>query len=85
MRPIIFFADDLERYIEVRDFYYDYETFVPGPLVKTGDELIKKLKTFKEWNLEYEEKRKIVRDKFNKYSDGRATERIIELLNLSVN
>jgi len=85
MRPIIFFADDLERYTEVRDFYYDYKTFVPGPLVSTGDEVIKKLETIKEWNQEYEEKRKFMRDKFNKYSDGRATERIIELLNLSVN
>ncbi len=84
LRPIIFFADDLERYTEVRDFYYDYKTFVPGPLVSTGGELIQKLKKLKEWNLEYVEKRKLMRDKFNKYADGRATERIIELLNLSV-
>ena len=85
MRPIIFFADDLEQYTEVRDFYYDYKSFVPGPFIKTGDELIEKLKSINEWNPIFKEKRRVVRDKFNKYSDGRATERIIELLNLTVN
>jgi CDP-glycerol glycerophosphotransferase len=84
MRPIIFFADDLEQYMEVRDFYYDYRTFVPGPFVRTGYELIEKLKTIEEWNPIFEEKRRFVRDRFNKYSDGMATERIIRLLNLSV-
>ena len=85
MRPIIFFADDLEKYTEVRDFYYDYKSFVPGPFIKTGDELIEKLKTIDEWNPIFEDKRRVVRDKFNKYSDGRATERIVELLNLTLN
>ncbi len=85
LRPIIFFADDLERYIKVRDFYYDYKSFVPGPFVTSGDDLINKLKTINDWNPAYEEKRKLIRDKFNKYSDGRATERIIEHLQLNVN
>ena len=85
LRPIIFFANDLEKYTEVRDFYYDYKSFVPGPFVQNGDELIQALKNIKQWNPEYEEKRRTVRDKFNKYSDGRATERIIEILNLKVN
>ena len=82
LRPIIFFADDLEKYTEIRDFYYDYESFIPGPFAQTGEELIQSIKNVDLWNSEYEEKRKIMRDKFNKYSDGRATERIIEMLNL---
>lgn len=82
LRPIIFFADDLEKYSEIRDFYYDYESFIPGPFVQTGKELIQSIKNVDLWNSEYEEKRRIMRDKFNKYSDGRATERIIEMLNL---
>jgi len=80
MRPIIFFAEDLERYTEVRDFYYDYESFIPGPLVRSGDELIELLKNFDQWESNFKAKRKLMRDKFNKYHDGRSTERIIELL-----
>jgi len=82
MRPIIFFAEDLEKYTEVRDFYYDYESFIPGPLVKSGDELIKVLKNFDQWESKFREKRKLIRDQFNKYHDGRSTERIVELLEL---
>jgi len=82
MRPIIFFAEDLDRYTEVRDFYYDYESFVPGPLVRTGDELIDLLKNFDQWDSKFKVKRKIMRDQFNKYHDGRSTERIVELLQL---
>ena len=35
-----FYAFDLEDYIYTRDFYEPYETFVPGKIVKTFDELI---------------------------------------------
>ncbi|MFD1848645.1 CDP-glycerol glycerophosphotransferase family protein [Oceanobacillus bengalensis] len=38
-KPMLFFAFDVERYIEERDFYYNYFDFIPGPLVKTTDEL----------------------------------------------
>ncbi|MFX1393998.1 MAG: CDP-glycerol glycerophosphotransferase family protein [Promethearchaeota archaeon] len=82
MRPIIFFAEDLEKYTEVRDFYYDYESFIPGPLVRSGDELIQVLKNFDQWESKFREKRKLMRDQFNKYHDGRSTERIVELLEL---
>ncbi|NLL63806.1 MAG: hypothetical protein GX241_06190 [Ruminococcaceae bacterium] len=43
-RPMIFFAYDLEEYRKERDFYYPYEEFVPGPIVKNMDELIEAIK-----------------------------------------
>lgn len=82
MKPMIFFATDLDKYTEVRDFYYNYETFVPGPIVKTGDQLIETLKNFNKLEDKYREKRKSMRDQFNKYHDGRATQRIIKYLEL---
>ena len=85
MRPIIFFAYDLDKYLMERGMYYDYETFVPGPIVKTGDELLLKLKNVSHWDKKYEEKRKNVRNLFNKYSDGNSTMRIIEFLDLKLN
>lgn len=39
-KPMLFFAFDVETYIKERDFYYDYFDFIPGPLVKTTDEIV---------------------------------------------
>ena len=39
-KPMLFFAFDVEKYIEERDFYYDYFNFIPGRLVKTTNEII---------------------------------------------
>src|SRR5699024_10217831 len=44
-RPMIFFAYDLEEYEESRGFTADYEGMVPGPIVKTTDELISVVKS----------------------------------------
>lgn len=41
--PMIFYAYDLEQYMEQRDIYYDYKQFVPGPIVTTQEELIESL------------------------------------------
>lgn len=39
-KPMIFYSYDLESYVEEqRGFYYDYESFVPGPIAKDIDEL----------------------------------------------
>lgn len=38
-RPMIFYAYDLEKYITERDFYYPYESFIPGTAVTTQAEL----------------------------------------------
>lgn len=38
-RPMAFFAYDQDDYDDWRGFYYDYEEFTPGPVVKTTEEL----------------------------------------------
>jgi CDP-glycerol glycerophosphotransferase len=38
-RPIVLFAYDLEHYCSVRSLYYDYETWAPGPIVTSTEEL----------------------------------------------
>ncbi len=43
-RPMIFFAYDLEEYDSSRSFYYDYESFVPGPIVKDTDGIIREIR-----------------------------------------
>ncbi|MGI8828469.1 MAG: CDP-glycerol glycerophosphotransferase family protein [Candidatus Limnocylindria bacterium] len=39
-RPMLFFAYDLTEYVATRDFYEPYESFVPGRIVRTFDELV---------------------------------------------
>lgn len=39
-RPMLFFAYDLEEYTASRDFYEPYESFVPGRIVRTFDEVM---------------------------------------------
>jgi CDP-ribitol ribitolphosphotransferase len=43
-RPMLFFAYDLDEYIAERDFYVPFEAFVPGPIVRTFDELLDALR-----------------------------------------
>ncbi len=38
-KPMVFYAYDLEKYKGDRDFYFDYEAYVPGPIATTMDEL----------------------------------------------
>ena len=72
-RPMIFFAYDLEEYIKNRDFYYPYESFVPGPIVKSTEEVIEVIK-----NENYEiDKINQFRNKFFDHFDGRSTERVV--------
>lgn len=44
-RPMLFFAYDLEEYVATRDFYEDFETFVPGKIVRTFAQVIDALRT----------------------------------------
>jgi len=44
-RPMIFFVPDIETYRDkLRGFYFDFEQEAPGPLVKTTEEVIEKIK-----------------------------------------
>ncbi len=75
-RPMLFFAYDLESYISERGFYYDYESFVPGPIIKTTEGLIKAIQ-HEEFDLE---KVDAFKHKFFTYLDGHSAERFVETL-----
>lgn len=85
-RPMIFFAYDLEQYIEnERDLYFNYNDLVPGPIVKNLDELDKKLLLLEaEGSDEYIYKRESFNAIFNNIEDGLASNRAIELLKNSL-
>ncbi|MBF0738322.1 CDP-glycerol glycerophosphotransferase family protein [Staphylococcus arlettae] len=75
-RPMLFYAFDLEDYITSRDFYEPYETFVPGKIVESFDDLIVALDNE---DFEQEKVPKFL-DKHFKYQDGRSSERLVRNL-----
>jgi CDP-glycerol glycerophosphotransferase (TagB/SpsB family) len=75
-RPMLFFAYDLERYVASRDFYEPYESFVPGRIVRTFDELVEAIRSG-----EYQaEKVAPFARRHLPESPGSATDRIIDEL-----
>lgn len=61
-KKTVFYAYDLEEYKKQRDFYFDYEKYVPGTVAKTFDEVISAVKSpfdpekngkFKSFNFDY--------------------------------
>lgn len=78
-RPILFYTYDLEKYRDtLRGFYIDIESEVPGPLVKTTEDVINKVKNIDEVQEEYEEIYQEFYDRFCKWDDGNASEKTVE-------
>jgi CDP-glycerol glycerophosphotransferase (TagB/SpsB family) len=79
-RPVLGLASDLEEYRRHQGFLLDYESNFPGPVSYDWTELrrriIRALKSLKS--------RSPIRDKirrtFNKFTDGRSTDRVIDLI-----
>lgn len=77
-RPMIFYAYDLESYQDkLRGFYMDYKN-VPGPIVKTEDELYNTLCTLEKTELQYQNIRIDFLNKYAPFDDGKATSRVVE-------
>ncbi len=67
-KPIIFYMYDLDEYQNnIRDFYFDLLE-LPGPIVKTEEELTIEIRNQLD-NFEYDDKYRVFNEKFN-YLDG---------------
>ena len=73
-KPCFFYAFDLEEYEDERSFYFDYESYVPGPVAKDFDTLIENIKNPRN----SEEKLHSFRDFNFDYIDSDNTKRIFE-------
>ncbi|MCJ8007969.1 CDP-glycerol glycerophosphotransferase family protein [Lederbergia wuyishanensis] len=76
LKPIAFFATDLDEYIKERDFYFDYKSFIPGPLF-TDTESLSNWIIQSNYDLGSIEN---FRNLFFDYVDGNASKRIAEHL-----
>jgi CDP-ribitol ribitolphosphotransferase len=75
-RPMLFFAYDLDDYVASRDFYEPYETFVPGRIVRTFDELLAAIRSE---DYEQEKVAPFAQRHFDHLYGG-STDRVIELI-----
>ncbi|MEA2436891.1 MAG: CDP-glycerol glycerophosphotransferase [Thermoleophilaceae bacterium] len=80
-RPMLFYTYDLDAYgDEIRGFYLDYVDTVPGPLLRTTDELADALRDIEgvrsSWAARYDEFTK----RFCELDDGHASERVVDRL-----
>lgn len=74
--PMLFYTFDLQEYIRERDFYFNFETFIPGKFYYTQEELENAIN-----NNDFAiEKIPAFRDKFFDQIDGKASQRIADLL-----
>lgn len=72
----IFFAYDLNDYISKRDFFYPYETYTYGPVVKNEDELLEAIHNIDIDNIKLEQ----FKTRFISSCDGSSTERFVNIL-----
>ena len=78
LKPIAFFAYDLDEYLDQRGLYYPYNELTPGPVCKSTAELV-------DYVLHVNERFDVdavqaFRDRFMASCDGHATERIIRFM-----
>ena len=74
-KKTVFFAWDLEEYRADRDFYFTYETYVPGAVTRTLAECAEAIKS--DYDSEKNEKFK----SFNfSFTDGKSSRRVVEAI-----
>ncbi|MGM8366157.1 CDP-glycerol glycerophosphotransferase family protein [Virgibacillus sp. W0181] len=73
-RRMIFYAYDLAEYKKARDFYFDYEAIVPGPVVSDTAELVEEIAAE---NFDPDQVQSFAK-RFFDHRDGNASARIVD-------
>ena len=73
-KPCLFYAFDLEEYENERSFFFDYEDYVPGTVVKSFDELVQAVKN-KNFTLQKQEE---FRDFNFDFADDISAKRVVD-------
>lgn len=78
-KSLLFYAYDLELYRDtLRGFYMDYVDEIPGPILRTTDEIINAVKNIDTLQLSYETKYNDFYDKYCSHETGRAAQTIVQ-------
>lgn len=80
-KPMIFFAFDVEEYVQKRDFYYEFTSFIPGKLARTTNDMITTIKR-SDYNME-----KIAPfvEYFFDDHDGQSSKRVVDTIIMDIN
>lgn len=73
-KPMIFFPYDLKEYKKSRGIWFDYLSYMPGPVAGSTEEIINILQK----NNFDMQKIKVFNNRWNKYSNGNSTARLVE-------
>lgn len=78
-RPIVFYAYDLDMYRDqLRGFYLDYDTDLPGPVVTTQAELFDAIDDLSRVDNDHASSYREFTRRFSPLDDGRAAERVVD-------
>ena len=78
-RPILFYTYDIEKYKnQLRGFYIDMNTEVPGPLLYTSEEVIDAILHIEKIQKRYQKRYDEFYDRFCCFDDGHASENIVK-------
>lgn len=78
-RPMLFFTYDLDNYRNVlRDFYFDFEETVPGPLIFDEAELAQAVAEADAIRRDHDDKYAAFQQRFCAWDDGGATTRVVD-------
>jgi CDP-glycerol glycerophosphotransferase len=78
-RPMLFYTYDLDAYRDqIRGFYLDFVATVPGPLLRTTDEVADALRDLDAVRADYGERYDAFRSEFCERDDGRAAARVVD-------
>ncbi len=80
-KPILFFAYDYEMYKDnIRGFYLDMAKDLPGPVIRTGPELIQAIQNINSVKRQYGQKYEDFYNEYCSLEDGNAAKKIAELV-----
>lgn len=78
-RPILFYTYDIEKYQgQLRGFYIDMETELPGPLLMNNDQVVDAIENIDEVSEKYKERYEKFHERFCSWDDGRSSEKVVD-------
>jgi CDP-glycerol glycerophosphotransferase len=78
-KPLLFYTYDLEHYRDtLRGFYFDLHRHAPGPVLRTGGDLLAALADLDKVRAQYAPAYEAFRQQFCDLDDGAATTRVID-------
>lgn len=79
-KPMLFYAYDLEEYInETRGLYVGMDT-LPGPILQDNDSLVKAIENIEQYDYEHSSKLREFCDDMTKYCDGHSCEKVLNIV-----